>query len=133
MVDVEQRRLAALEQHGLARVERLAQHQRGVGDHRPQPVGVREELLDHLVDRDRAAVVDLDQQAVLTLERALDLLPQDLLVEQVLHPDADPVHLVGVRRADAAAGGADLGVAEEPLGHLVDHPVVLARSGARWR
>ena len=35
-----------------------------------------------------------------------------------------PVHLVGVRRADAAAGRADLALAEEALGDLVDRPVV---------
>ena len=35
------------------------------------------------------------------------------------------VHLVGVRRADAAAGRADPAGAEEPLGHLVEGAVVL--------
>ena len=73
----------------------------------------------------RAAVVDLGEDLVLQLERALDLLAQDLLVEQVLDADAEAVHLVGVRRADAAAGGADLAAAEEALGDLVDRAVVV--------
>ena len=51
VVDVEHRGLGALEEHGLAAVERLVEQQRGVGDHRPQPLGVRQELLDDRVDR----------------------------------------------------------------------------------
>ena len=124
VVDVEQRRLAALEQHRLAGVQRLAEDEHRVGDHRPQPLRVGQELLDHLVDRDRAAVVDLHEQVVLQLEGALDLLPKDLLVEEVLHAHADPRHLVGVGRADAAAGRAEPRLAQEALGHLVDGPVV---------
>ena len=93
--------------------------------HRPQAVGVRQQVLDDLVDRDRAAVEDLHEQVVLLVERALDLLAQDVLVEEVLHADADAVDLVGVGRADAAAGRADLALAEEALGHLVERAVVL--------
>ena len=36
----------------------------------------------------------------------------------------DPGDLVAVGRADAAAGGADPALAEVPLGHLVQRPVV---------
>ncbi len=62
---------------------------------------------------------------VLLVERALDLLAQDVLVEQILQADADPVDLVGVGRTDAAAGRADHPLAEESLGHLVEGAVVL--------
>ena len=96
----------------------------GVGDHGPQPVGVLEQLVERLVDSDGTPVVDLHQQVVLLVERALDLGAQDLLVEQVPHADADAVGLVGVRRADAPARGADAALAEEPLRHLVDGAVV---------
>ena len=74
VVDVEQRRLAGLEQHGLVGGERLVQQQRGVGDHRAEPVDVRQQLLDDLVDLDGATVVDLGEDLVLELECALDLL-----------------------------------------------------------
>ena len=47
-----------------------------------------------------------------------------LLVEQVVHADAHAVDLVGVGRADAAAGRADLLLAGEPFGDLVDRAVV---------
>ena len=90
-----------------------------------QPVGVRRQLVDRLLDRRRAAVVDLGEDLVLQLEDALDLGVQDLLVEQVLDADADPVHLVGVRRPDAAPGGAEPPRAEEPLGDLVERAVVV--------
>ena len=124
VVDVEHRRLGTLEQHRPALVERPVEQQRGVGDHRPQPVGVRQQLLDHRVDRDRATVVGLGQQLVLHVEGPLDLLGQDRLVEEVGDPDADAVDLVGVRRPDAAAGRADPVLAEEALGDLVDGGVV---------
>ena len=125
MVDVEHRRLAALEHDGLAGVERLVEQQPGVGDHGAQALGVAQQVVDDLVDRDRAAVVDLHEQVVLLVERALDLLAQDVLVEQVLDADADAVDLVGVGRADAATGRADLALAEEALGDLVERAVVL--------
>ena len=76
------------------------------------------------LDVDGGAVVDLHQQLVLGLQGALDLLPQDLLVEEVLNAHADSRHLVGVRGPDAAAGGADLRLAKEALADLVDRAVV---------
>ena len=45
--------------------------------------------------------------------------------EQILHSDADAVDHVGVGGADSAAGRADLALAEEALGDLVDRAVVL--------
>jgi hypothetical protein len=86
---------------------------------------VAEEVLDDLVDAHGPPVVDLRQDLVLELERTLDLLGQDLLVEEVLHADAETVHFVGVGRADAATGGADLATAQEPLGDLVHRAVVV--------
>ena len=61
---------------------------------------------------------------VLAVERALDLLAQDRLIEQVLHSDADASDLVAVGRADAASGRADLRLAQETLGDLVEGDVV---------
>jgi hypothetical protein len=114
----------ASKQHRLAAVERLLEHQRGVPDHGTQPLGIREQFFDDLGDPDRAPVVDLGEHLVLEPQRRVDLLLEDVPVEEVLHPDAGARHLVGVGRADAAAGGADLAGAEEALGHLVEHPVV---------
>jgi hypothetical protein len=42
-----------------------------------------------------------------------------------VHPDADTVDLVGVRRPDAAPRRSDLALAEEALGDLVERAVIL--------
>jgi hypothetical protein len=124
VVDVEQGALGTLQQDRLPRFEGLVEQQPGVGDPLGEAAPVREHGVHHLVDVERAPVVDLDQHLVLELQGRLHLLVEDLLVEHVRDPDADPGHLVLVGGADAATGGADLGLAEEPLGHLVDGNVV---------
>ena len=123
VVDVEQRRLAALEQHGLAArrapARAAARCRRPSGRSRSAYASSSSTTSSTST---RAAVVDLDEQLVLDARaRASTFCAQDLLVEQVLHPDADAGHLVGVRRADAAAGRADLGACRGS-----------ARSPCRW-
>ncbi len=124
VVDVEQGALRTLEEHGLARLERLVEQQPGVGDPVGEAAAVGEDGVDHLVHVERAPVVDLDQHLVLQLQGRLDLLVQDLLVQDVGHPHPHPGDLVLVGRADAAAGGADLRLAQEPLADLVHGDVV---------
>src|SRR5699024_4859381 len=124
VVHVEHGRLPALHEDRIPALEGLPEQQRGVGDHGPQAAGVREEVLNHLLDLDGATIVDLHQDLVLEVQRALDLLPQDGLVKDVLDPDPDARDLVRVGGADPAAGGADGLLAEEALGHLVELLVV---------
>ena len=124
VVDVEHGGLTALHEDGLATVEGLVEHERGIAHHRLEPVGEGPEVLHHLVDLDGPAVVDLDEDLVLEMQRGLDLLPQDRLVEHVLHAQPHAGDLVGVRRPDAPAGGADGLLAQEPLGDLVELLVV---------
>ena len=130
MVEVEQGRLGALEDHRLAAVERLPAEAGGVGDVGLEPVAEVDVFLDHRVQvearvGDPGAALDrlrllagllqllaplhreLAQRLLLGLQRGADLRPQDLLVEQVLDPDPQPQRLVGVAGADPAAGGAD--------------------------
>ena len=73
---------------------------------------------------EREPVVDLGQDGVLLLERDVELLAEDLGVEEVLDPEADPRRLVRVGRADAALGRAQGVLAEEALGHPVELLVV---------
>lgn len=124
VVDVQQGALAAFEEDDLALVERGVEDQRRVGDVVLDLLRVAQVLLDHLVDADGTAVEDLDQDLVLVVECRLDLLTEDRLVEEVLDADAHAVDLVGVGGADAAAGGADLALAEEAFRHLVERLVV---------
>ena len=124
MVDVEHRRLAALHDDDLTAVERLVEHELGLGDVRAQPFDEGFEVFDDLFDGHSAPIVDLDEQFVLLPQGPFDLLPQDGFVEDILDADAQAPDLVHVRRADAAAGGADGALAEEPLRHLVQRLVV---------
>ena len=124
VVDVEQRPLAALEYHGVTAVQGVVEQQGGVHDVWSQSFGVGEQVLDGLVDLDGPAVEHLDQRLVLVDQGALHLAVQDRGVHEVLDPDADPGHLVAVGRADAAAGGPDLGLAQEALRDLVEGHVV---------
>src|SRR5215472_12681164 len=124
VIHVKQRPLRAFQQHAGARVQRLADHQASVGDIGLEPLGITDELLRDPLGLDAAPVVDLSEELVLIPQGQLQLLRQDAGVEQVLDPDADAGHLVRVGGANAAPRGTDLGLAEEPLGHLVQCPVV---------
>ena len=125
MVEVEEGRLRALEEHVLTGLERLVHEVDRVGDVRRQPRGQLAEVdVGDLVDRRRELVVDLGQHGAALLEHQPELLPEDLLVVEVLHAQADAGGLVGVRRPDAAAGGAERVLAEVPLGEPVHQLVV---------
>src|SRR5581483_7151509 len=123
VVDVEQRRVRALEEHALAVAERPVDQQGGVGDVRAE--ALREALVagGQLLELDRLDAVDALQPDVLLRQGDLDLLAQDLRVEEILDADPEPERLVGVRRADAAPGGADLELPEPALARLVDRQV----------
>ncbi len=124
VVEVEVRGLRALEQHGTAGLERLVHEVHGVVDHRREARHHRQVLLADLVGVEREPVVDLGQHAVLLAQREVELLAEDLGVEEVLHAQAHAQRLVGVGGADAALGGAELVLAEEPLGDAVELLVV---------
>ena len=81
-------------------------------------------LLGHRVEVELGRLGVRPQHQALGLHRRVDLLAQDVLVEQVLHADAEPGRLVGVAGSDAAPGGADLELAELRLALLVEQLVV---------
>ena len=86
------------------------------------PVG--EVLVGHRLQVEPRVARELAQRQPLGLQRGDDLLLEDLLVEQVLDADPEPRGLVGVAGADAAAGGADLQLAELDLARVVEQHVV---------
>ena len=124
VVDVEQRALRALEHHQAALVEHAPGDRRRVGDEGLEPVAVDAVLLGHRVQVELGQLRVGPQHQPLGLHRRVDLLAQDVLVEQVLHADAEPRRLVRVAGADAAPRGADLELAELRLALLVQQLVV---------
>ena len=117
------RPLRPLEEDALAVAKRAVDEERGVGDVGPEALRVPLVGVLHLLGVERIDLVDALQPHVLLPHRELDLLVQDLRVEQVLHADPDPGRLVGVGRADPAAGRPDLQVAELPLARAVERDV----------
>jgi hypothetical protein len=115
VVEVEEHRLRALEQHPLSGVERVVHEVHGVVDQRRETRRERQVLLGERLRVDGQSVVHLGEDAVLLPQGEVQLLPEDLRVEQVLDSQADAHRLVGVRGTDAALGGAQLRVAEIPL------------------
>ncbi len=76
------------------------------------------EVLDDLVDVERLAAGLLDQRVL--GDRALAHQPGEAFgIENITDADADATRLVGIRRADALEGGADLVVASHGLGDRI--------------
>ena len=125
VVEVEEGGLGPLEEHVGTPVEGIVEQADGVGHHRGHPGGqlVEVEGAD-LVGRQGEAVVHLGQDRVLLLQHHVELLAEDLGVEQVLYPEPHPRRLVGVGRSDTALGGAQLVLAQIPLGQLIQLVVV---------
>ena len=123
VVDVEERALAALEEHGLSFLQCPVDEQRCIRNVGPDPLRVLLEPPRDLAELECGLAVHLLQPQVLLGERDLDLLAEDLGIEQILHADADAQRLVGVGRPDAAASRSDLELAEPALARLVDRQV----------
>ena len=125
VVEVEEGGLGALEQDLAALVHGVVDHADGVAHHRLDARGVLAQVaVGDVAGVEGQPVVDLGQDGVLLLEHDVELLAEDLGVEEVLDPQADPGRLVGVGGADAALGRAQRVLAEEALGHPVQLLVV---------
>ena len=124
VVEVEQHALRALEHHVLAVAQGPVEQRSRVDDLGLDPVGERHVLLHDALGIQRQAVVDLREDQVLLAQDDLELLAEDLLVEQVLDPQADPRGLVAVGGADPALRRAERVLAQESLRHLLELQVV---------
>ena len=111
MVDIEVRALGALCQHFFLPCYGVVQEEGRVGNVLLQPFGIAHVLAEHLVLIHERRVVEPVQQKVGLVAAAVQLLPEYCGIEQVCHPDAFAVDLVGIGGPNAAAGGADLLVA----------------------
>ena len=124
VVDVEHGGLAALHEDVLAGIQSLIELKLRVDNHRAQTIGEAHEVIKDFIRVDSAAVVQLDQNLVLLSQRRLNLLAQNRLIQNVLDTQARTADLVGIRRADTAASGADSALTQEALGHAVQRLVV---------
>ncbi|CAB4536574.1 unannotated protein [freshwater metagenome] len=124
MVNVEHRCLTAFEQDRLAVREGFVEQQGRVAHQGAKSVRIRQQLVDDFVGRDRTAVVDLDEEVVFHVQRAVDLLTQDSFIEDVLDADPDAVDLVGVGGADSTTRRANLALSEESFRDLVEGAVI---------
>src|SRR4051812_18094889 len=124
VVDVEQRALRAFEHDDAAVVERAVRERRRVRDELLEPMAVREVLVAHRLQVQPRVARERPQAEPLGLERGHDLLLEDLLVEHVLHADAQARRLVRVAGPDPALRRADLELAELRLARVVEHQVV---------
>ena len=124
MIDVQHRALRALEQHLAARGERVVDVARGVGHVRRKPVAQAASVVENLLVIERLFLESRAQIDVLLGQVPFELFREHAVVQQIDEADADPRHLVLVGRADAAAGGADLAGAAQPLPGQVDGLVV---------
>ena len=95
-----------------------------VGDHRRELRRERECGVARRLERHGVALEVLREHEVVEFEQRLELGREAVGIEQVLQPDRPPRDLVFVRGADAATGGADLGVSHRPFPRLVERDVV---------
>ena len=99
------------------------QRLRDVAHQRPHALGVRQLLVERLLEIDRGLLEVVLQHEVVEVEDLAELGGEFLALEQVLHAHRAPRHLVFVRRPDAAAGGADGIGAARRLARLVERDV----------
>ena len=125
VVEIEERGLRPFQQHVLPSGKCLVNERDAVGDHRLDPgCQLVEVARGNGVRVEGEPVVDLGEDVVLLLEDHVELLTEDLRVEEVLHPQADPGRLVRVGRPDPPLGRAELVLPQEALGHAVELLVV---------
>ena len=85
MIDVEEGRLAALHEQGFTLIKCLIEQLSSINDHGFEPLGVRHEIVHDFVYLNMAAVIDLHEQLVFLPQRAFNLLPQNRLIQNILH------------------------------------------------
>ena len=124
VVDVQHRRLRAIEHHAVAGFHPAREQERCVGDIGSQPARIAQIFVQDLLDREGLGVVDLAEQPVLLGDVQLELLAEEPLVQKVGHADPDAGGLVHVRRPHAATGRADAPLAQLGLRGQIERRVV---------
>ena len=123
MIEVEEGGLRALEQDAVPGLERLVDHQRGVRDQRQDPGREAVEQFPRAGDVRRDPLRAPAEQLAVPGDQVGEPLVAILRMAQIPEPEAPAGRLVGVRRADAPAGGADPVLPEPFLLPRLDRPV----------
>ena len=124
VIEIEQRALGAFEEDALAGSRSARSTSSDVSATYGASRSAKPSCVDDdVLDVERLEVVHALQPDVLLRDRELELLPEDLRVEQVLHADPDARRLVRVRRADAAPRRTDLEPSEPSLSRPVERDV----------
>ena len=108
----------------LVTVERVLDERIDVADVRVDALRVAEVFVEDLPLVEWLGAVQPREALVLETEHESELLLEERRLLQVADAKADAAHLVLVRRADAAPGGAEAVVATHLLAELVEHWVI---------
>ena len=107
VIDIKHRCLGALEKNVLSCLKLLIQKQRRFDDIGTQAIRIRQIRLADLLDRIGGHSVYQLENGVCVFKCGVKLLTEDLLVKHVLHTQTRTIHLIHIRRAHTALGGAD--------------------------
>ena len=124
MIDIEQRRLGALKEQSLALVDHVVEQQARLGDVGTQALGHGQVLFADLVHGVGGQAIEQLELGVHAGKSGLQLVAEQLLVQHVLHTQANTGHLVLIARTDAALGGTDALLAELLLKGAIQIDVV---------
>ena len=124
MIDVEEGRLATLHEQGFTLIKCLIEQLSSINDHGFEPLGVRHEIVHDLVCLNMAAVIDLHEQLVFLPQRAFNLLPQNRLIQNILHANTQAPYLIHVGGSNTTPGRADCALTQETFGDLIHRLVV---------
>ena len=133
VIDVEQRGLRTFEQQALACADQCVHFCRNVRDHRLHALAELQRFVERLLEVDGRRLEIVAQHEVVIVEHFAELGREALAREQILHADRAARDFVLVRRADAAAGRADLRFAHRSLARAVERDVMRQDQRACFR
>ena len=124
VIDVKEGRLAALHKQGFTLIKRLIEQLSSINNHGLKPLSEREEIIHNLVHLNMAAVIHLHQQLILLPQRALNLLPQNRLIQNILHTNTQAAHLIHIGGPNTAPGRTNRALTQETLRDLIHRLMV---------
>jgi hypothetical protein len=116
--------LRAFEQDPLAGTNQCIHFTGNIGNHGLQTFGELQRFVQRLLKVDDRRLEVIAQHEIVIIEHFAQLGGETFAEEQVLNPNRATRDFVFVRRADAAAGRADLGCAHRRFARLIERDVM---------